>query len=287
MHPIRHVLFASDLTDRSEIALQRAFELCRQAPLTQLTILHVIAANLPATLTDAQRESAAALLGDQVSRSDFPVDRTELAIRIGDAFGTIIGEAFTRAADLIVIGQPGKRRYAEVFMGTTAELVIRFADRPVLMVKQAPQGAYRRVLAAFDGSDGAVRALRTALAIASGAEFRIVHAWWPPRVAFGEMDALREGITQHNAQLRTMVNKLAREAIAASRQGSLKEPSPNVLVDFVEDNPYTALSSQSSWADLLVMGTHSKGRLASTVSIGKLAQHLLVESKCDVITSRP
>jgi nucleotide-binding universal stress UspA family protein len=287
MHPIRHVLFATDLTDRSEIALQRALQLCRQASLARLTILHVIAANLPATLTNAQREGAEALLGDQVTRSDFSVDRTELAIRVGDAFGTIIGEAFTRAADLIVIGQPGKRRYADVFMGTTAELVIRFADRPVLMVKQTPQGAYRRVLVAFDGSDGAVRALGTALAIAPDAEFRIVHAWWPPRVAFGEIDALREGIAQHNAELKTVVNKLAREAIAASRQGSFGEPSPNVLVDFIEDNPYTALSSQSSWADLLVMGTHSKGRLASTVSIGKLAQHLLVESKCDVLTSRP
>jgi nucleotide-binding universal stress UspA family protein len=282
MQTIRHVLFATDLTDRSEIALQRAVELCRHDPLARLTVLHVIAANLPATLTSAQRAGAEALLGDQVTRGDLPTDRTELSIRIGDAFGTIIGEAFTRAADLIVIGQPGKRRYADVFMGTTAELVIRFADRPVLMVKQALQGPYRRALVAFDGSDGAVRALATALAIAPDAEFRIVHAWWPPRVAFGEMDVLREGIAQDNARLRSMINELAGEAIAASRR-----PSPKLLVDFIEDNPYTAISGQSSWADLLVMGTHSKGRPATTVSVGKLAQHLLVESKCDVLTSRP
>ena len=38
--------------------------------------------------------------------------------------------------------------------------------------------------------------------------------------------------------------------------------------------------------DLLVMGTHSKGRLASTVSIGALARHLLIEASADVMTSR-
>jgi hypothetical protein len=79
-----------------------------------------------------------------------------------------------------------------------------------------------------------------------------------------------------------MINRLAREAIAA-----LRRPSPKMLVDLIEDNPYTALSSQSSWADLFVMGTHSKGRLATTVSIGKLAQHMLIESKCDILASCP
>jgi nucleotide-binding universal stress UspA family protein len=60
-----------------------------------------------------------------------------------------------------------------------------------------------------------------------------------------------------------------------------------VVIDLVENNPYIVVANQSTWADLLVMGTHSKGRLASSVGIGKLARHLLIEASCDVLTSRP
>ena len=120
--------------------------------------------------------------------------------------------------------------------------------------------------------EGAVRALRTALTIAPAAEFRIVHAWWPPRVALGEIDAAKQDIADENKQLQLLIKNAVEEAVHGfPSQGS------NVNIDLIENNPYTALSNQCFWADLLVMGTHSKGRLASTVSIGRLAQHLLVE----------
>jgi hypothetical protein len=41
-----------------------------------------------------------------------------------------------------------------------------------------------------------------------------------------------------------------------------------VVIELVENNPYFVVANQSSWADLLVMGTHSRGRLASSISIG-------------------
>jgi nucleotide-binding universal stress UspA family protein len=55
----------------------------------------------------------------------------------------------------------------------------------------------------------------------------------------------------------------------------------------VENNPYTVMRNESTWPDLLVMGTHSKGRLATTVTIGNLARHMLAEVACDVLVSRP
>ena len=69
--------------------------------------------------------------------------------------------------------------------------------------------------------------------------------------------------------------------------GHASGTAANVTIDLVENNPYMVVSNQCSWSDLLVMGTHSKGRLASTVSIGRLARRLLIESTCDVLTSRP
>ena len=138
-----------------------------------------------------------------------------------DPFSAIIGETVIRRVDLVVIGAPGKHRYADNFMGTTAECVIRFCDRPVLMVKRASEGPYRRVLVAFDGSEGAIRALHTALAIAPGAEFRVVHAWWPPRGSLGGSDAARQAIGEENDRLKALL------VMGTYSQGRLRQLLPS------------------------------------------------------------
>ena len=162
----RHILVATDLTDRSACALERGLQLCRDAHVPRLTLLHVVAQGLPSSVADSQRSNAEAFLKNQLLQAGTPETSTAAVVCTGDPFSTVIGQAMTRAADLILIGQPAKHRYTEIFTGTTAERVIRFADRPVLMARHSPKGPYRRVLAAFDGSEGAVRALRTALTIA-------------------------------------------------------------------------------------------------------------------------
>jgi nucleotide-binding universal stress UspA family protein len=245
-------------------------------------VLHVIASGLPPELEAEQQRSAESFLAGRL-RHISPEGAAGCAsiVLTGNVFSTIIAEAMARAADLIVIGKPGNHRYADLFTGTTAERVIRFSDRPVLMVKQPASEHYRRVLVAFDGSEGVVRAFQMALAIAPDAEFRVVHAWWSPHVSLGEIEAVRQEIHDENKRLKELIANAARQAVTASGAAA------RVTIDLVENNPYMVVANQSSWADLLVLGTHSKGRLASTVSIGRLARHLLIESSCDVLTSRP
>jgi nucleotide-binding universal stress UspA family protein len=277
---LSHTLVASDLTDRSDRALKRALELVHEPG--RLTVLHVVASGLPPELEAEQQRSAESLLTDRLRHlSPVGAPGCGRVVLTGSVFSTIIAEAIARAADLIVIGKPAHHPYADLFTGTTAERVIRFSDRPVLMVKQPAREPYRRVLVAFDGSEGVARAFQMALAIAPEAEFRVVHAWWPPHVSFAEIEAARQEIHDENRRLKKLIADAARQAVTASGAAA------RVTIDLVENNPYMVVANQCSWADLLVMGTHSKGRLASTVSIGSLARHLLIESSCDVLTSRP
>lgn len=278
--PPNHFLVATDLTDRAERALARALDLLPAAG--RLTVLHVVPTGLPPELASEHQRSTTAFLASRLGL--VPQQRAaaiQSIVVTGGAFNTIIAEAIARAADLVVIGNPTTDHYADLFTGSTAERVIRFSDRPVLMVKQAPREHYQRILVAFDGSDGAVRALHVAFALAHDAEFRIVHAWWPPHISLGEIEAARQEIQDENKRLKELIASAARQAVTASGT------SAKVTIDLVENNPYLVIANQCSWADLLVMGTHSKGRLASTVSVGKLAGHLLAESPCDVLTSRP
>ena len=65
---------------------------------------------------------------------------------VGDPFAAILEALRSLRADLAVIGGPGKRGLKELFTGTTAERVIRFADQPVLTSGLSP-GSIKATLA--------------------------------------------------------------------------------------------------------------------------------------------
>ena len=277
---MKHILVASDLTDRSERALGRALQLA--SPSGRLTLLHVVTGGLPEDIRIAQQRSAVAFIARRLECVPAAQKANcEGVIATGCVFSTIIAEAMGRNAELIVIGKAGIHPYADLFTGTTAERVVQFSDRPVLTVKQAANGPYRRILSAFDGSEGAVRALKMALVLAPDAEVRVVHAWRPPHVSLGETETARKVIDDENEFLKALIREAAKQATVQSNT------SAKVTIDLVENNPYLVIANESSSADLLVMGTHSKGRLASTFSIGALARHMLIEATGDVLTSPP
>jgi universal stress protein E len=284
VNELRHILLATDLTDRSERAWQRGIELCRNGKAEQLTLLHIVAEGLPPVLSQQQLTGAQAFLADKIAQlpSLGVATPASAIVRIGDPFSSIIGEGIALKADLILVGAPGKAPYAHTLVGTTAERVIRFGDCPVLLVNQPSRGPYGHVLVAFDGSDGARRALAVALAIAADAEFRFVHAWWPPRSSFGESEDRRRSIAEDNDRLKAMITTTVQSAVTAGQTAR-----PRIAIDMVENNPYVVMSNELRGCDLLVMGTHSKARLASTTKIGRLALHLINQCTGDVLMSRP
>jgi len=277
MKDTSQLLVATDFSARSERALSRALELAQGG---RLTVLHVMKPELPDDLAQVWRNGAQAYLDKRLA-DDAAIGSADVegVVVTGDAFGAIIGEAAGRRAGLIVIGAPASRGYADMFVGTTSERVIRFSNTPVLMVRREAAGPYRHILSAFDGSEGSVRALKAAVAIAPKAEFRIVHAWRPPQTSVGDAETARSAIERENENLKPLIHKAATDALS-SAEGSL-------VIDMIEDNPFVAIRNQTGSADLLVMGTHSKGRFATTLSIGSLARHLLAEAACDVLVSRP
>lgn len=280
MKSIQHLLVATDLSERSERAVARALGVAQGG---RMTALHVVTAGLPADLAGRWQKDAEAFLVERLSRVSSPSSPdVETVVMAGDPLSAIIGEAARLQVDLIVMGEPRRQGYPDMFTGTTAERVIRFSDRPVLMVRREVADPYRRILVAFDASEGSIRALKTALVMAPKAEFRIVHAWRPPHASFGDTEVARVAITAENNRLRLLIKQAVNETITSTHPGPA-----NVMIDMVEDNPYVVMRNQISWADLLVLGTHSKGSLATSVTIGSLARHLLAETACDVLVSRP
>lgn len=281
MTRISHILVTTDLTDRSDRAIERALELQRQTGATVM-LLHVIEPGLMGGLEAGRRSDAEAFLDDRIANLPGKVrPHCSHKVAVGDAFSTITGEAQAQRAGLIVLGEPGKYRFADLFVGTTADRVVRASPIPVLMVKGVSLGPYQRVLAPFDLSEGARNALKTALTIAPDAEVRIVHAWRPPLTALAQRNAATDAISKENEEIRALIERVAKEALA-----HLASPGRVLSVDMIEDNLYVVLRNETGWPDLLAMGTHARGRL-STGMIGNLARHVLAEATCDVLVAGP
>jgi nucleotide-binding universal stress UspA family protein len=274
---MQHVLVATDLTDCSDMALERTLAICRDC---NITLLHVLRAGLPNSLGVQLHTLIDGYLADHALYSAGSGSNTVQAlVATGHPFTTIVSEAVSRRAQLIVMGEPALLRRAQLFVGTTAECVARLTDRPVLMVKRRGTGSYQRITVALDGSPAAVRALKTAIALSPNAEFGIIYAKPPVPIVptateLGELDIHDRTRSEFESAFR-------------STQGTFGTNAPNVTIDIVETSAYVALRHASDATDLLVMGTHSKAPWLTGLEIGALAQRMLAEAPCDVLISPP
>lgn len=207
MASITHIMVASDLTERSRPALHRALQLKQQLG-AEMTLLHVIEPGLPAAVTERRRQEALSVLREEINAA-FPGElrRFSLDVLVGERLGTIIEHAAARGADLIILGDTTKRRWEDLFVGTTTERVVRHSSQPVLVVSGPGSAPYKRVLVAWDLSPGARLALEAALSIASEAQCRIVHAWQLPLIAeFAGKKAGERAVAEEGDHIRTLLN---------------------------------------------------------------------------------
>jgi nucleotide-binding universal stress UspA family protein len=205
---VKHILAATDLSERSQRAFERAAQLSREMQAT-LAVMHVVEAGLVAAVRERRHALAEEYLREWLAKLA-EADRAcaRFNVESGEPFTIIIEQVRKRGADLIVVGEPGKRGLKELFIGTTTERDVRHSDRPVLVVKQPTKHAYRRVLVAVDFSEGALRAFEAAFKIAPNAGFLLVYAWQVPAVGFGSLEAAEKATAWENELLRKRLEHL-------------------------------------------------------------------------------
>jgi nucleotide-binding universal stress UspA family protein len=267
------VLVATDLTDASEMALERTLAFSTAC---NIILLHVLRAGLPDPLRMQLHSVIEGYLADRAMYARGAASNiVRPVVATGRPFATIVSEAVAHRAQLIVVGEPALMRRPHLFVGSTAECVARLTDRPLLMVKRAGTGPYQHVTVALDGAPAAVRALRTAAVLAPQAELRAIYAMPSSRV---DLKAKTRSVGDVKSRIRAELDA----AFGSEAGGS------HGVVEIVETPPYSALKHASDSTDLLVMGTHSKAApWAANLEIGKLVHYMLAEAPCDVLVSPP
>lgn len=195
--------------------------------------------------------------------------RPEVLVRKGEPHAVILATAEARDDALIVLGASRPQGRLAGLLGSTTDRVLRGGTRPVLSVRQPPQGPYRRVLIATDLSGASAFAARTAgrLGLLGDARIRLVHA-------VGREPG--PGRDQAEADLR---------AFAARPQTGLPD---GCEVAVLAESPQAALrAAVDGFApDLVILGTGGQSALRRLV-LGSVAEDLLDRVAVDVLVVPP
>lgn len=147
--PVKNILVPVDFSESSKRALEYALPLAEKLGAT-LTLIHVIEPRITpedfmlgteTDVVDAQWIKSARNMLDSLRQEKIQTDINSMSIVTkGKPWQQIIATAKAVAADLIIIATHGRTGLKHVFLGSTAECVVRHAHCPVLTVRE-PEAA--------------------------------------------------------------------------------------------------------------------------------------------------
>lgn len=283
---LRKILVATDLSSRAAKAFERAL-LLAETHMASVVLLHVVDEDLPEAIIEAELQQARDYLMDSHSpRATALGVGLEVHTIAGAAHEAITDIARSGAADLVVLGAHRRRLLRDIFVGTTAERVIRSGTFPVLMVNRKPKGRYRSVVAGVDFSPTARQALVTAksLGLLEDVRLAVVHGFIPladgmMRYAGVEEDKIQEYMTQSALEARKQMS----EFLSHPELSSLR---PEVLVEHAAPYEAIARTCDALDADLVVVGTRGLSGMKH-VLLGSVTDEVLRNLECDVLAVAP
>jgi nucleotide-binding universal stress UspA family protein len=143
-----HIVIATDGSERSIRAAQRASELLKTADaVTLLTVLTEVpgddAGGIEGSVYSAEEQESLwneemAEARDELSRTAQVLSNANVTkrIEVGDVAQTVVRVAEELAADVIVVASHGRTGLERLFLGSVSEHIVRHAHCPVLVVRE-------------------------------------------------------------------------------------------------------------------------------------------------------
>jgi nucleotide-binding universal stress UspA family protein len=299
MVEFKNVLCAIDLSDASGRTLTYAAAVARGYT-ARLTVLHVAptfdAIQVRAgALGDAidivqpmPREQVLDELRKTLAASKIAADAATLAAVAGEPVATIVDQALSIPADLLVMGTHGRSGFDRLLLGSVTEKVLHKAPCPILTVpphapkKAENDGTFSRILCPMDFSPSALQAFGFAVDLArqSGGSVIALHAieWLADDVSgharFNVEDLRQHLIDDAHVRLRALI---------ADQPGG----TPSIEDVVVSGKAYREVlkTADTSAADLIVMGAQGRGGMGLTL-FGSTTQQVVRGATCPVLTVR-
>jgi nucleotide-binding universal stress UspA family protein len=284
---LRNLLVATDFSTASDAALACALSIARRYEST-VHVLHVvrpgayelvpmesIVSSRAVVRRWAEQEMASLLVSGRLR--DIP---HQVLIAEGELWPSIASAMEKNEIDLVILGTHGRKGAAKFLLGSAAEQIFRFSDRPVLTVgprvPREPGRAIelRRILFPASFAPWSERALPYALSLAEEYRARLVLL----HVVESPADTSPKGLAA------------AREFCAKKLEGMLPPGAdlwcePETAVGFGDPVKAVLEIAESANADLIVMGVRGDRALAARLP-GSKAYQIVSRAGCPVLTVR-
>lgn len=292
MPTIQNVLIATDFSERAALAEKRAVILCGQHNCTNAELLTVKEARDPETLSIVKNISLESaqdfIMGEarhelqekSAALSENSGFRFAHAVRFGQPAREIAHRAEEFAADLIVLGAHGGNFFSDLFIGNTADRLIRLCKQPMLIVKNEPTSRYGHILVPVDFSEDSRQAAQLALSIAPEASITFLHAY-DVHIRYANVTQVvinhyrRQARENARLELNRFVDGLGAPDRVLSRVIVFGLPSA-VVRDYAE----------KMQPDLIVIGKHGRSRMEEMI-IGSVTRDTIDQTECDILVVPP
>ena len=298
MIEFKRILCPVDFSESSVRALAHAVAFARWYD-AELTVLHVVPTfesmqvrgdliGPVRVVTPLPREQVVDAMSRSLNLAALSPRATPIA-ESGDPQTTIVDQAISKKADLIVLGTHGRRGFKRLLLGSVTEAVLREAPCPVLTVPpRAPAGgsetvAFKRILCPIDFSPSALQALGFAVDLARQADGRVtllhVVEWLAeeePRVPmhFTVPEYRRYMVDDAQERLRNIATEESRTGVEIEDIVALGRAYREIL-----------RTAETKAVDLIVMGAQGRDGIGLAL-FGSATQQVVRGATCPVLTVR-
>ena len=277
--PQPQLLCATDLTARSERAMQRVGLLARQMN-AKVFFVHAVDDSASGRVVRMKVNRAYARLVSESERAmkHAPHDATA-AVRLGKPLEVVIAAAREYKPDLIVMATP-KHRRLDALIGTTAERIIRSTGHSVLVVGSTAARTYERVVLATDLTSKSEHVTRT---IVDMGMLKNAHAWFVH--AFDLPYHHVAAVGAFNAR-RGIANDTRRDVLKTLGDAGADLGRVHVLTDQARPLGAIERAMERVQPDLLVIGV-SRWFALKRILIGSVADQVFRGVNCDILAISP
>ena len=285
-HPPRRILLATDLSHRTDRALDRSVQLARQWE-ASLLVVHAIEQEVDECydlrahydLPTWRRESDPALEVMNRLRRDIAEEGAGLDIRIeveeGAPAEVVLKAAEQHSSDLIVTGVARAETLGRLWLGSTADRLARRSTLPLLIVRDRPFAPYAALVVATDFAPSSRTALETAAAWFPEAAFQLFHGYDFPFASY-------LGRAEIDRQLEAFSKEAVRGFLAEAQLGEIDPASVGHLVEHGDPAALLREYAKLSSRHLVVVGSHGGGMVYEAL-IGSTARRIIDTVPGDVL----
>lgn len=201
----------------------------------------------------------------------------------------LLGAARELEADVLVCGTRGRGAFTRALLGSTSSSLLHNADLPLLVVPDGGGTLDGPLIAAYDGSEGAARAIEVAGRLLNGRATVVVHAWEAVfrralaarALAAGPLDEVGEIIGDLHEAVADRATAVTQEGVAAARAAGLDATGEPVESD---EGAWRSIAgvARTHGASAVVVGTRGLGAARSAL-LGSVSSGLVQNADLPVL----